>query len=343
MPEGLQLDWSVPAAIVWFVIAATVIAVAGSQLSRVIDRLADRTGLGEALAGMVLLGAATSLAGLVVSLFAAAKGDASLAVSNSLGGIAVQTTFIVIADVTYRRANLEHAAASLTNVFTSVLMIALLAIVLLGAAAPPVSVLGVHPATALLFGVYGYGLYLSRKASKDPMWQPERTRATREDVPERTPSGERTSRLWLWFAGLAVVVAVAGYAVANAGVILSEQTGLSGTTVGTFLTGVATSLPELVTTLAAVRLGALTLAVAGIVGGNTFDVLFIATADIAYRDGSIYSAISTTDLFVLGWTMLIVGTLTAGMVQRERRGIGFEGVAVLVMYASGVVLVPMVG
>lgn len=227
--------------------------------------------------------------------------------------------------------------------FTSVLMIVLLAVVLLGAVAPPVTVLGIHPATVLLIATYGYGLYLSRKAATAPMWQPERTGATREDVPQPAPGGERTSRLWLQFAGLAVIVATAGYVVANSGVNLSEQTGLSGTTVGAFLTAVATSLPELVTTLAAVRLGALTLAVAGIVGGNTFDALFVAAADVAYREGSIYAAISQADLFVLGWTMLIVGTLTAGLLQRERKGIGFEGVAVLVLYAAGIAVVPMVG
>jgi cation:H+ antiporter len=63
----------------------------------------------------VLVGAVTSLPGLVTSVVGAADGDASFAVSNSLGGIAAQTSFLALADLTYRRANLEHAAASLPN------------------------------------------------------------------------------------------------------------------------------------------------------------------------------------------------------------------------------------
>ena len=51
------------------------------------------------------------------------------------------------------------------------------------------------------------------------------------------------------------------------------------------MTAVATSLPELVTTLAAVRRGAAQLAVGGIIGGNAFDVLFLSASDVAYRDG----------------------------------------------------------
>lgn len=334
---------TVPVAAAVFVAAAVVIGLAGTRLSRVVDRLADRTGMGEALAGMVLLGAATSLSGLVVSLVAAAQGNASLAVSNSLGGIAVQTMFIVVADAFYRRANLEHAAASLTNIFSSLLLIVLLSVVVIGAASPQVSILGVHPVTLLVFAFYTYGLVLSRKASDSPMWRPIQTSATETDVPQRTPRDERLSRLWAGCAALAVVVAVAGYGIAGAGLTLTTETGLTGTTVGAFLTGVATSLPELVTTVAAVRLGALTLAVAGIVGGNTFDVLFVAGADLAYREGSIYGAIAQADLFVLGWTLLMVGIVAAGLVQRDRKGIGFEGIAVIVIYLAGLVVVPTIG
>jgi cation:H+ antiporter len=101
---------------------------------------------------------------------------------------------------------------------------------------------------------------------------------------------------------------------------------------------VATSLPELVTTVAAVRQGALTLAVGGIIGGNTFDVLFLVAADVAYREGSIYHAISAQPLFIISLTILLTAILLMGLIRRERRGfanIGFESVAVLVLYLAG--------
>ncbi|WP_026454981.1 sodium:calcium antiporter [Saccharomonospora iraqiensis] len=331
--------WGLPVAIPVFVVSATVIGFAGVRLARVVDRLADRTGLGEAIAGMVLLAGATSLAGLVVSIVAALSGEPSLAVSNSAGGIAAQTAFIVVADLAYRRINLEHAAASLTNIFSSLLMVVMLSLVLLGATSPPVTVAGVHPATALLLLSYGYGLVLSRKVGQEPMWKPTRTTATRTDVPGSDDGTEPTRRLWGGFVVLTAAVLLAGFGIGRAGVSIAEQSALTGTTVGTFLTSVATSLPELVTTVAAVRAGALTLAVAGIVGGNTFDLLFIAGADVAYRQGSIYHAITSTDLFVLAWTMLLIGVIAAGLVRRQREGIGFEGFAVLGIYLGGLVIV----
>ncbi len=86
-----MFDWPLGLNIVAFLAATAVITGAGIRLSQVADRLADRTGLGEALMGALLLGGSTSLAGTVVSLTAAWQGEAQLAISNAIGGIAAQT------------------------------------------------------------------------------------------------------------------------------------------------------------------------------------------------------------------------------------------------------------
>jgi cation:H+ antiporter len=105
--------------------------------------------------------------------------------------------------------------------------------------------------------------------------------------------------------------------------------------IGGFVTSIITSLPELVTVLAAVRAGALTLAVGDIIGGNTFDVLFLAAADVAYRNGSLYTAIGDRTLFLLALTLLLTGIFAAGLIYRQKTGIGFEGATILGVYAVG--------
>jgi cation:H+ antiporter len=138
-----------------------------------------------------------------------------------------------------------------------------------------------------------------------------------------------------------LVAGVAGWLVGVSGIALVRLTGLSETLVGSLLTAVATSLPELVTSVAAVRHGALTLAVGGIIGGNTFDVLFLALADLAYRQGSIYHAVGPQPLFIIALTILLTAILLLGLIRRERRGvanIGFESVAVLGFYLLGLVI-----
>jgi len=131
---------------------------------------------------------------------------------------------------------------------------------------------------------------------------------------------------------------VTGYVTAASGVVIAEKTGISQSVVGAYFTAVSTSIPELVTTIAAVRRGALTLAVGGIVGGNMFDTLFIASSDIAYREGSLYHAVSDMPYFLTALSILMTGVLLLGMLRRERRGIaniGFESALIFVLYLGG--------
>ena len=123
---------------------------------------------------------------------------------------------------------------------------------------------------------------------------------------------------------------------------VSSQTGLSETVVGSTLTAISTSLPELVTAIAAVQQGALTLAIGDIIGGNCFDVLFVAFADIAYQDGSIYHAISDREGFIIALTILMTGSLLLGLLRRERYGIGkigFESFLIIMLYVGGMAVV----
>ncbi len=335
--------WALPWAAAALLVSGLVLVTAGVRLTKVVDTLADRLGIGEALAGAVLLGAATSLPGLVTTVVGAASGDAGFAVSNAIGGIAAQTTFLAIADMSYRRTNLEHAAASVPNMVQALVLTSLIGVVLAATGSPEVTVLGVHPATVLLVGLYVYGLTLARRARQAPMWQPAQTEDTVVDEPEEDGPDASTRRLGIEFGLLALVVGATGWVVGTAGLSLAAVTGLSGSLVGALFTSVITSLPELITVVTAVRIGALTLAVSDIIGGNTFDVLFVAAADIALREGSVYHLADTRAAFLMALTVVMTSVLSAGMLEREERHIGFEGVGILVLYAVGVASLIVLG
>ena len=187
--------------------AGAVLAVAGPRLARVADDIADATGLGEAIAGSLLLGATTSLPGLITTVLAALDGRAEFAISNALGGIAAQTVFIAVADLAYRRVNLEHAAASIPNLVQAMVVIGMIGLVLTAWMGPDLGDIPVHPVSVLLVIGYVFGLRIARRARRDPMWHPEETEETDADLPsEEAPSGAST-QLWLRFLGLAALVA----------------------------------------------------------------------------------------------------------------------------------------
>jgi cation:H+ antiporter len=326
-----------PAIVGVFLLSAAVVAIVGTRLSGAADRLADATGLGEAVSGALLLGGATSLPGIVSSVTAASYGAADLAVSNAIGGIAVQTVFVVAADAMYPKANLEHAAASLGNMLQATLLIVLLGVPLVASELPDLLLGHVHVATPVMLAIYVFGMRLAFLSRQEPMWRPARTPETREDSPEPVPRHLSARRLWLRFAGLSAAIGVAGYVIALSGLELVAQTGLPQTAVGALFTATATSLPELVTSIAAVRRGAENLAIGGIIGGNAFDTLFLAASDVFYEEGSIFAALTGRSEFLLSVTILMSATLLMGLLRREKSGvanIGFEGAAILVMYVG---------
>ena len=78
------------------------------------------------------------------------------------------------------------------------------------------------------------------------------------------------------------------------------------------------------------------LAVGDIIGGNSFEVLFLAAADFFYRPGSIYDEFDADNVFVALLAILMTGILLLGMLRRERygiAGIGFESALVLLALA----------
>lgn len=208
-------------------------------------------------------------------------------------------------------------------------------------AGPRETLWGIHPATPLIVAAYVFGLRMISRTQEEPMWGPTQTSETQseeeQDSEDSSTAGLSLSGLWLRFALFGLVIGVAGWVVARTGINIAEQTGLTATFVGGVPTAVVTSLPELVTSVAAVRRGALTLAVGGIIGGNAFDTIFIAFSDIAYREGSIYHAISERQVYLISLTILLTGLLLMGLLRREKHGvanIGFESFLVLVLYVG---------
>lgn len=324
-----------------FIGAAFVMVFAGVKLVKQADELADQTGMGEALFGIVFLAGITSLPDFASTLSAALDSRADLAISNIMGSMVLNLVFLGIADIVYRKANLEHAAASPVNLMLAGLLIALLTLPLFAVLTPLIPGFNVHPITPIIICGYLFGLYLIKKAQKHPMWFPRITHQTVSD--EVLPNqGHSAVILWFSFLSLALVTAVAGWALMEAAKAITDQTGLPDTVVGGMFTALVTSLPELVTTIAAIRIGALTLAVSNIFGTNCFNILVVAAADIGYSGGSIYHAM---DPLQMTWGLIAIlmsAILLLGMVIREKYGIGrigFESALMLCVYVVTIILI----
>ncbi|WP_078857160.1 sodium:calcium antiporter [Streptomyces sp. NBRC 109706] len=330
------LGWSVA-----LFLAAGLLTVLGSvRLATLGDVLADRTGWGEALFGAVFFGLVTSLSGIVMTAVSAADNHPDLAYSNAVGGIAAQTLAVAAADAVYRRVNLEHATASLPNLLFGCLLIGLLGLALMGTFSPEVTVWGVHPVSLAMVAFYWGGLRLISDRSR-PMWTAVRTPDTVPDLPhaEGATRTRPTRALWAEFLGVAVLVMAGGWVIARAAETFVAVTGLRAGFVGAVLMGVVNALPETVTAIAAVRRGAVTLAIAAVIGGNCLDALNLVVGDVAYRGGSLFHAADADQLFLTAAALVMTTVLLGGLLVRQERGwlrLGFDGVLLIGIYAATV-------
>ncbi|OEV08231.1 cation transporter [Streptomyces nanshensis] len=337
MTDQWSLTWSVVA----LLSAGALTVLSSVRLATLGDVLADRTGWGEAVFGAVLFGLVTSLSGIVMTGVSAADDQPQLAYGNAVGGIAAQTLAVVAADAFYRRANLEHAAASLQNILFGCLLTGLLGVTLMATFSPDVTLLGVHPGSVVLVLLYAGGLRLIH-SSEVPMWRAVRTQETVPDVPqEEGRAEERHGRLlWAEFLGIALVVVVGGWVVTRGAEGVLSGTDLKPGLVGAGIMGVINALPETVTAIAAVRRGAVTLAVAAIIGGNCLDVLNLVVGDLAYTQGSLFHSAGRDELFLTSAALVMTAVVLGGLLVRQRRGwfrLGFDGTVLVVIYATTLV------
>jgi len=340
MADWFFSTWPLWVDILVFLFAAATIAWIGPRLVKVTDVLGDRLGLGDALAGAILLGMSTSLAGITAVATAGWRGNADLAVATCFGGIIAQTSFLVVADFIHPRHNLEADIHTSDVMMTGSLLIGLIGLALMAIAGPDWSVWQIHPATVLLPGTYLVGINIVDETKETPGWRTERPREAIESPEERAEEGREasTAELLRRYTVYVVIVSITGWLLAHTGDAIGGAAGLDDSLVGSLLVGQATSLPELVTVIAAVRLSAPALAVSNIIGGNAFDVLFLTVGDIFYRGGSIYHAVADQSIFLGTMGILATTALLMGLIHRKRFAlltVGFEEAAIFAIYVGG--------
>ncbi len=305
------------------------IAVAGAALCREAHVIARRTGLAHGWIGLTLLAAVTSLPELAVGVTSVAfAGLPEIAVADVLGSclfnMAILGAMLVCVgdEGRGRRASAMHFRA------------AAYCIALLGIAAAG---LALHQAGfEMRFGHVGYytpaiavGYLLAmngatrRNASEDSL---------EPDVPERT-----LAQAGLRYAGAAIVVAAAGSALPFLSERIVATMGWSQSFFGTLFVGAATSLPEVAVTVAAVRSGAIEMALGNLLGSNLFDLAVLAVDDVLYFPGPLLAAISPAH----GIAALAAAVMTALPLLGATRRVGLSLVgiylaAAFLLYCAGV-------
>ncbi|MEW6297620.1 MAG: sodium:calcium antiporter [Thermodesulfobacteriota bacterium] len=347
-----------------FLFSAGLIWGAGTFLERDADALSERTGLGQAFTGLLLLSTATSLPEVTTTITAVAfLQNPTLAVYNLLGGVALQTGILALADWAKRRAGaLTYFRPRFVLLLQGVGLLLLLQLTIAGITAHgrPV-VVSVSVWTVAVFLVYLGTLYMTYRYRGHPRWTPTKADdVPREENPAANATGDRQNRsdhedravqrpvprLWLRFAGASLVVLIAGWVVAQSADTLADQTGLGDAFLGATFLALATSLPEVSTTVAASRNGRFSLAISNIFGSNAFCVGLLFLAELLYRGGTILEQVKESVVFVTAIGALMTSIYLCGMLERQDRtvlGVGWDSAAAVTVYLGGMAVLYYLG
>jgi cation:H+ antiporter len=234
--------------------------------------------------------------------------------------------------------------------FQGTLVIVLLAVAAMAIAVGDILVFGVGLwSTALLLLCLG-GLWMSARYQRRRVWVAVGDKQA-DDEADRPPASRRSgdeslASLCIKLAAVAAVVFAAGFLLSMTGEALAEQTGLGTSFVGFLLVGVSTSLPELSTITAAIRMKRHEMAVGDILGSNLFNLLLIFLTDVVYVGEPVLNHAGRFEIVAALLAIVMTGILLLGLLERRDRtflGMGYDSAAMIVVFLGGVVILYGVG
>lgn len=326
--------------LVTFFICAAIIIVAGTYLTKYADAIADLTGFGRLLVGSILLAGATSLPEMTVSVNVIQLGQPNLAVGNLMGACLFNLLNLAILDMsTYSRGRMLSSLAS-AHALSGLMTIALCSIATLGILVTfEYSVFGFGIASLVLIGVY---LGASRLVYFDQQIAARLdTPGPEQSVLMPAESGTTLPRAFLGFLVAGAVIFFTAPYLAGAADHFAEMTGLGRSFVGTTLVAICTSLPELVASISALRLGAYDLAIGNVFGSNSFNMVMLGVID-AFQEGVLLNVVAPVHAITGTAVILVTAVAVMGQLYRVESRIHFLEpdaflVVVLVLGALGLV------
>jgi cation:H+ antiporter len=300
-------------AIVWFkfAICAGLIIYAGPALARYGDIIAERTGFSRTWIGLVLLATATSLPELITGISSVTLAAApNIAVGNILGACVINLAMLVVLDAMNRGETIYR------HMDQSNILSAAFAVILIGFAGASVLV-GRNDVHLELFHIGAYTpLFISVYfVAMRSAFLFERRKPPRKQIQGRADDitlGIAIRR----YIGAAAIIAGVGIWLPFIGTEIAEAMSLGTSFVGTLFIAAATTLPELVVTLSALRLGALDLAIGNLLGSNLFNILILAIDDIAYVEGPLLSAVSPVHAVTAFAAVTMLGIVIVALLYR---------------------------
>jgi len=322
--------------ILWIglILCTSVIVYAGTRLSKYGDIIAEKTGLGGTWIGVVLLASVTSLPELVAGISSVTyAGVPDIAVGNVIGACVFNMLILAILDAIYRPMPVLSKAlqGNILSAGFGIFLLSTVAISLfLGNRIFPVGWIGLY--TPLLVLIYLFAMrlvYFYERRQVSVFIKEMAAKLKYEDISVKTAI--------LKFSVNAVFVIIAAVFLPKVGEGIAESTGLGQTFVGSIFIAIVTTIPEVVVSIAAVRIGAIDLAMGNLFGSNIFNIFILAIDDLLFIKGPILSLVNQNHIVSTLFAIAMTSTAIIGLTYRAEKRTFFlalDSIVIILLYMA---------
>lgn len=333
---------------VWlkFIVCAVIIFFSGKQVAKYGDIIAEKTGLGGLWIGLVLVAVATSLPEIFTGIGSVVFVDApDLTAGNLFGANTYNLLNIAILDFVNKGGPLlsQVSVGQLLTTGLSLVPLCIAAVgIFLSARLPQFGIANISIYSILILVLYFVCVRTIFKFENTQQKIARELRAEMREEEKKIISKYEhitLNKAFILYAVFALIIVGVGIWLAYIGDELARVMNLGQSFVGSLLLGLATTLPEISVSVAAIRLGAEEMAVANMLGSNLFNMAIIFISDVFYRKGPIFGSLSQNHVFTAFIVILMTLILIAGLILKPKKKMMLG----LSVYSLGLIAVFVVG
>ncbi|MCA9408394.1 MAG: hypothetical protein KC733_06875 [Candidatus Omnitrophica bacterium] len=302
-----------------FIISAVVIVLAGIRLTVYADKLCEQLSLGKVWIGIVLLGIVTSLPEAITCIVSIVSLKANnLAIGNLVGSNNFNPMLLVMMDLFYRKGAITNDIApnrshNLSALFAEILSLIVIFEIYYSSRNSLIMIGPISAGSGVILILYF--IFMRFLAGVNSTENPV-------GVVDKALSVDHKNHLikiWINLVLCALVVVIGAIWLAKSSDVIAEKSGLGRTFVGSTLLAMVTSLPEMVVSLSAMRLGSLDLAIGNIFGSNMTNLFILAICDVVYPAAGVLQTVSSVHAVTLSASVVLMGSIILGMHMRKRK------------------------
>jgi cation:H+ antiporter len=320
-----------------FALCATVIFFCGTKLAQYGDQIADITGMSRAWFGLILMASVTSLPELFVGISSASIVEsADFAVGDVLGSCVFNLAILSLLDVFSKKVTI-FSVASQSHILAGALGIVLFSFVGVGLFLPYdfqiTKWIGIS--SIIFIVIYLISIKLVYQYDKN---HPTVRIASKNLETQNKPT---LKKVILWYTLNALFVIGAAFLLPHFADEISNQTGLQKSFIGTLLLAASTSLPEVAVSLAAIKMGAIDMAVGNLLGSNLFNIFILAMDDFFYSKGSILVDASESNIISVFSIITMTAIAIIGLIYRSKSKsfiLAWDTLLILIMYIFNMII-----